>query len=48
VVISKKNMENIEETLPLDISVKPRIVKNVHIGASCLPDEIKKDEAPFQ
>jgi hypothetical protein len=26
--------------IPIDISVKPRIVENVHIGASCSPSEI--------
>jgi hypothetical protein len=39
-VFSKGNLRNISPTIPLDISVKPRIVKNVHIGASCSPEEI--------
>src|ERR1700728_4640167 len=32
------NLGNISQTIPLDISVKPRIVENVHIGASCTED----------
>jgi hypothetical protein len=39
-VFSEGNLSNILPTIPLDISVKPRIVKNVHIGASCSSDEI--------
>jgi hypothetical protein len=39
-VFSEGNLSNISPTIPLDISIKPRIVKNVHIGASCSPDEI--------
>jgi hypothetical protein len=31
---------NISPTIPIDISVKPGIIENVHIGASCSPDEI--------
>jgi hypothetical protein len=39
-VFSKGNLSNISPTIPLDISIKPGIVENVHIGASCSPDEI--------
>jgi hypothetical protein len=39
-VFSKGNLSNISPTIPLDISVKHGIVENVHIGASCSPDEI--------
>jgi hypothetical protein len=39
-VFSKGNLGNISPTIPLNISIKPRIVKNVHIEASCSPDEI--------
>jgi hypothetical protein len=39
-VFSEGNLRNISPTIPLDISVKPGIVENVHIGASCSPDEI--------
>jgi hypothetical protein len=34
------NLSNISPMIPIDISIKPGIVENVHIGASCSPDEI--------
>lgn len=40
-VFSEGNMGNIIATMPLDISIKPRIIKNIHIVVSCSPDEIK-------
>jgi hypothetical protein len=39
-VFSEGNLSNISPTIPLDISIKPGIVENVHIGASCSSDEI--------
>jgi hypothetical protein len=39
-VFSEGNLSNISPTIPIDISVKPGIVENVHIGASCSPDKI--------
>jgi hypothetical protein len=39
-VFAEGNLSNISPTMPIDISVKPEIVENVHIGASCSPDEI--------
>jgi hypothetical protein len=39
-VFVEGNLSNISPTIPIDISVKPGIVENVHIGASCSPDEI--------
>jgi hypothetical protein len=39
-VFSEGNLSNISPTIPLDISVKPGIVENVHIGASCSSNEI--------
>jgi hypothetical protein len=39
---------NISPTIPLNISIKPRIVENIHIGASCSPDEIQTYKALFQ
>jgi hypothetical protein len=38
-VFSKGNLSNILPTIPIDISIKPGIVENVHIGASCSPDK---------
>jgi hypothetical protein len=39
-VFFEGNLSNISPTIPLDISIKPGIVENVHIRASCSPDEI--------
>jgi hypothetical protein len=39
-VFAEGNLSNISPTIPIDISVKPGIVENVHIGGSCSPDEI--------
>jgi len=35
------NMGNITATMPLDISIKPGIVENIHIWVSCSPNEIR-------
>jgi hypothetical protein len=39
-VFVEGNLSNISPTIPIDISVKPGIFENVHIGASCSLDEI--------
>jgi hypothetical protein len=39
-MFSEGNLSNISPTIPIDISIKPRIVENVHIGASCSQDKI--------
>jgi hypothetical protein len=39
-VFSEGNLSNISPTIPIGISIKPGIVENVHIGASCSSDEI--------
>jgi hypothetical protein len=39
-VFYEGNLSNISPTIPLDISVKPRIVENFHIGVLCSPDKI--------
>jgi hypothetical protein len=39
-VFAEGNLSNMSPTIPIDISIKPGIVENVHIGASCSPDEI--------
>ena len=44
----KLNLGNISRTFPIDISIKPGIVENVHIGASCTEDEIQTYKALFQ
>ena len=45
---SELNLGNISRTIPIDISVKPRIVENIHIGVSCTDDEIQLYKALFQ
>jgi hypothetical protein len=42
------NLSNISPTLPLDISIKPGIVENVHIEASCSHDEVVTYKSLFQ
>jgi hypothetical protein len=39
-VFAEEKLNNISPTIPIDISIKLGIVENVHIGASCSPDEI--------
>jgi hypothetical protein len=39
-VFVEGNLINISPTIHIDISIKPGIIENVHIGASCSPDEI--------
>jgi hypothetical protein len=47
-VLYEGNLDNISPTIPLDISIKPRVMENVHIGASCSADEVRIYKAPFQ
>jgi hypothetical protein len=47
-VFSEGNLSNISPTIPLDISIKPGIVENVHIGASCSPDELVTYKSLFK
>jgi hypothetical protein len=42
------NLSNISPTIPLDISIKPGVVENVHIGASCFHDEVVTYKSLFQ
>ena len=39
-MFSKGNMANISATIPINISVNPDIVENIHIGTNCSPEEI--------
>ena len=45
---SEINLGNISTIVPIDILVKPRVVENIHIGASCTIDEINTYKALFQ
>jgi hypothetical protein len=47
-VFSEGNLSNISPITPLDISITPGIVENVHIGASCSPDEIVTYKSLFK
>jgi hypothetical protein len=47
-VIYEGNLSNISPTIPLDISIKPRVVENVHIGASCSTNEVVTYKSLFQ
>lgn len=44
----EKNLLNIEETIPIEISVKLGVVENIHVGASYSPSEIETYKALFQ
>jgi hypothetical protein len=39
-VYAKGNMENISETIPINISITPRVVKNFYIGVYFSQDEV--------
>jgi hypothetical protein len=47
-VLYEGNLCNISPTVSLDISIKPRVMENVHIVASCFTDEVCTYKAPFQ
>jgi hypothetical protein len=47
-VLYEGNLSNISPTIPLDISIKPGVVENIHIGASCSIDELHTYKARFQ
>jgi hypothetical protein len=47
-VLYEGNLRNISPTIPLDISIKPRVMENLHIGASCSTDEVHEYKSLFQ
>jgi hypothetical protein len=47
-VFAEGKLSNISPMIPIDISIKPGIVENVHIGASCSPEEIVTYTALFK
>ena len=47
-VLYEGNLSNISPTIPLDISIKPGVFKNVHIRASCSTDEVAIYKSLFQ
>ena len=42
------NMGNISATIPINISVNPNSVENIHIDANCSPEEIAIYTALFK
>lgn len=40
-VFAEGNLVNITQTMPIDISVKPRIVKYIHVGVTCSFEEVQ-------
>jgi len=47
-VLYEGNLSNISPTVPLDISIKPGVVENVHIRATSFDDEVVNYKAIFQ
>jgi hypothetical protein len=47
-ILCEGNLSNISPTIPLDISIKPGVMENVHIGASCSIDEVLTYKSLFQ
>jgi hypothetical protein len=41
-------MANISPTVKIDISIKPRIIEEITIGAACSPEELTTYKALFQ
>jgi hypothetical protein len=47
-VLYEGNLSNISPTVPLDIFIKPGVIENVHIRASCSTDEVHTYKPFFQ
>jgi hypothetical protein len=47
-VLYKGNLSNISPTIPLDISINPGVVENVHIRTSCSTNEVHTYKSLFQ
>jgi hypothetical protein len=47
-VLYEGNFSKISPTIPLDISIKPGVMENVHIGASCSSDEVNTYKSLLQ
>jgi hypothetical protein len=47
-VLYEGNLGKISPTTPLDISIKPEVMENIHIGALCSIDEVHIYKALFQ
>ena len=40
-IFTEGNLSNITQTMPIEISIKPGIVENIHIGVTCSYDEVQ-------
>ena len=47
-IFADGNMENIFTTIPINISVNPNVMENVHMSANCSPEEIAIYTALFK
>jgi hypothetical protein len=47
-VLYEGKLGKISPTIPLDISIKPKVMENVHIGASCSANEVQIYKSLFQ
>ena len=47
-MFAEGNMENISATIPINISMKPDVMENIHIGENCSPEEIAIYKALFK
>ena len=47
-MFAEGNMENISTTIPVNISINPSVVENVHIGTNFSPEEIAIYTALFK
>ena len=47
-VLSKGNLKNISKTNPINISIKPNIIKNINIGSNFSLEEIRQYIALFK
>ena len=44
---SEQNLSNIEKNISIDISTKPGMVENIHVGMSCFPLELETYHSLF-
>ena len=44
---SERNLPTIEETISIDISTKPGVVENIHVGVSCCPSKLDSYHSLF-
>ena len=47
-IFAEGNMANIYSTIPINISVNPNVVENVHISANCSPEDISMYTSLFK